>query len=351
MGKILDIVGPFEGKINTIYQFKTENGPDFIFRARTSLAFRYENIIKEKILFPFLDGAIQSNSSHLYEKIREITNKQVGSYILNDSNLPIKIQNLFYYDETRTKLPYMFAIFEFINGESLYYPLEKDRNSNPNMIKSEKYIDIFHQIGEVLGKLHNIKFDGFYSDIRDIGNYRVKKQWIELFNEQFKKEFNEAQKHKNIQPYLPSIEKYLKKNLSAIEYEDNPVLFHNDFQAQNIIIESSEDKFNLKGLIDFDNWRIGPPAQDLVKMQYWTIKDVSELNDAFFNGYLKIQKIYSREQLQQQIDIYKMLWFILVFNFEMDKILKNEKNISVDARFPAAEKYLAEIESILNQNL
>lgn len=351
MGKIIDIIGPFEGKINTIYQFKTEYGPDFIFRARTSAAFRYENIIKEKVLFPFLDGTIRLDTPNIHEKVKAITDKQIGSHILNESNVPIKIQNLFYYDETRSKLPYMYAIFEFINGESLYYPLEKDRTINFDKLKSQKYLDIFYQIGQILGKLHNTRFDGFYSDIRDIGNYHAKKQWIELFNEQFNKEFKEAQKHKSIQPFLSSIEKFIKNNTLNIEHEQNPVLFHNDFQAQNIIIESFEDRFVLKGLIDFDNWRIGPPAQDLVKMQYWTIKDVSELNNAFFNGYLKIQKSYSREELQQQIDIYKMLWFILVFNFEMDKILKNEKNISVDARFPAAEKYLAEIESILNQNL
>ncbi|MBD3353768.1 MAG: phosphotransferase, partial [Candidatus Lokiarchaeota archaeon] len=152
-----------------------------------------------------------------------------------------------------------------------------------------------------------------------------------------------------IQPLLPRIERFFDKTIGLVADENTPVLFHNDFQSQNILVEEKQDEFVITGLIDFDNWRIGPPAQDFVKIQYWTIQDLEHLNDAFFRGYRSIHKDVSQSDLQERINIYKMLWFILVYNFEMDKVLKNERNVEVDRRFPAADKYLAEIEKVLKK--
>ena len=215
-------------------------------------------------------------------------------------------------------------------------------------MESPKYQSIFEQIGELLGKLHQIQFDGFYSDIREIGQTNKQKAWKDLFNEQLNKELIEAEKHQAILPILPKIKEFFKKTTPLVEAEKNAVLFHNDFQAQNLIVQEYTMDFGLQGIIDFDNWRIGPPAQDLVKIQYWTIKGNKTLNDAFFKGYMKIHKDIDKKEFQTKINIYKMLWFILVYNFEMDKVSKNELNTTVDSRFPAAEIYITEIMKVLN---
>ncbi|MHA1338700.1 MAG: aminoglycoside phosphotransferase family protein [Promethearchaeota archaeon] len=350
IGKIIYIEGPFDGKINSIYHFKTDQNFDFIFRARISKAFRYENIVKEKILFPFLDGVLDINTPNLGKKIQDIANRKIGFYEFKSDayRLPVKIPNLYFYDESCKKIPYIFSISEYIQGTSFFYPLQNVKANNPSLLNSKKYKEIFYKIGQILGKLHNIEFDGFYEDIRHIGQPKHQLKWPELFQKQLKKELNEAKRHKAIQPLLPKIKKYFEVSIPLIEDEVIPVLFHNDYQSQNIIVEESNTKFTIKGLIDFDNWRIGPPAQDLVKMQYWTIENYDFLNDEFLKGYLSIQPKYTRENLQTRINIYKMLWFILVYNFEMDKILKNEQNADVDARFPSAMKYLDEIKKILD---
>jgi aminoglycoside phosphotransferase (APT) family kinase protein len=351
LGKIIKITGPFDGKINSIYRFTTETESEFIFRARISQAFRYESIIKEKVLFPFIDNKYSSTTKNLQKIVKKITETNSGSYLFTNTNqLPVIIPNLYYYDETKAKIPYIYSISEFIQGESLYYPMERDRKINVELLKSKKYQDIFTVLGGVLGKLHKVQFDGFYSDIRDIGDLNKKMGWKELFQQQLTKEMNEAQKHKAIQPLLPSIERFFKQNVSTIEGEDTPVLFHNDYQNQNFIIKEDSKSFQLNGLIDFDNWRIGPPAQDFIKIQYWTIKEVKELDDAFFKGYLAVHPKLNRKSLQNQVDVYKLLWFILVYNFEMDKLKKNELNTAVDQRFPSADKYLPDISDILKKN-
>jgi len=62
---------------------------------------------------------------------------------------------------------------------------------------------------------------------------------------------------------------------------------------------------------------------------------------------LSIYPNYEKENFQKQINIYKILWFVIVYNFEMDKISKNEQKSNVDSRFPAAERYLNDIKNLL----
>ncbi|MBD3351901.1 MAG: hypothetical protein GF364_10485, partial [Candidatus Lokiarchaeota archaeon] len=113
LNKILDIVGPFDGKINSIYHIKTKTKEDLIFRARVSQAFRYEDIIKDKILFPFLDGKLSPDTPNLSGKIENISNNEIGSYVFKEQPFrPIHLQNLLYFDETKEKIPYKFAVYD-----------------------------------------------------------------------------------------------------------------------------------------------------------------------------------------------------------------------------------------------
>ena len=349
-GQITGINGPFDGKINSIYHFETKSSQDFIMRARISKAFRYEGIIKEKILFPFLDGKLSAETPNLGDEVKKITEKKTGSYVFKESPLkPVDLQSLLYYDETKNEIDYIYAFYDYLRGQSIYYPLESDRTERPFLISTMKYKDIFRNMGKVLAQLHSIHFDGFYSDIREIGQPEHKKLWSELFQEQMDKEMTEAKQHDAIAPLIPKLEKFFTDRKPLVADEKEPVLFHNDFQSQNILVREYEQEFELKGVIDFDNWRIGPPAQDFVKIQYWTIQGDETLNNALFDGYCSLRSTVNPKEMQQKIDIYKMLWFVLVYNFEMDKVMKNELNDDVDQRFPAADKYLAEMKKILNK--
>jgi len=109
-GKIKKIIGPLNGKVNTIYRVNFENS-QYIFRFRTSKTFKYENIVKEKLLFPFIGGIATTFS----KKIEEIIDSQKGSYIFDKQKQPIiPIANLIYYDETKEKVAYIFTIMDEI---------------------------------------------------------------------------------------------------------------------------------------------------------------------------------------------------------------------------------------------
>nr|MDO8113326.1 aminoglycoside phosphotransferase family protein [Candidatus Sigynarchaeota archaeon] len=347
--------GPFDGKINSIYRLTydaSEGEQTLIFRARISEAFRYEAIVKEKLLFPILDGTVDlHDASTLKQKISAIIKAKTGNHVFSKEKPPvIPVQNLYAFNESKENLPYIYSVLDFLKGISLYDFLEA------NKVKNKKAKDLpagivkkldamFMESGQALGKLHQIEFPGFYNTIVDIGDDSKKVNFKSLFHSKVKDRLKEASKYHAAKDILPALRKYFDDNMDLISSDETPVLYHNDYQPQNFIIDP--DKGTITGFIDFDNWQVSVREDDLVKMQYWGLRDLDpRFEKSFLSGYRKVQKLPA--DFQAKVDLLKTSWFVLVFDFEMDKIMKNERNITVDQRFPAAEKYLDEIKKILN---
>ncbi|MHA1680791.1 MAG: phosphotransferase family protein [Promethearchaeota archaeon] len=347
--------GPFDGKINTIYKldFLNATSPcEMIFRARISEAFRYENIVKEKILFPILDGTVDlSGGKNLESQIDAIIKKDVGSYLLERDNDPIMpVQDLYYYDESRQHLPYMYSILSFVPGISLYDLIEREGLKGTSIAGMKTYSkkkleNSFTQAGEYMGRYHGLEFPGFYNSILDIGKHEKQVNWKDLFLTKVDTLIAEASRYPNMKATIPKLKKYFKENEGLIPDDEIAVLFHNDYQPQNFIIDDTTGSIN--GIIDFDNWQIGTKEQDFIKIQYWGLRELDQhFERCFMKGYRKHQKIDA--DFQDKVNLYKMQWFILVFNFEMDKVAKSEQNITVDSRFPGADQYLGEINKIID---
>ncbi len=338
--QIVGFKGPFEGKINTIFQITTENYGDILIRCRTSKAFRYEPFIKEKVLYPLLDRTLDPFAENCHANVKQLVEKKRGSYEFIHPPI-VPVQELLFWDETLQVLPFPYAIKRMVPGQSLF---EIMRITPEKQLNSVPFLKIFEQAGHMLGKMHKIQFPAFYETIDQIGSPKSL-DWVTLYWLQCTKELEEVKQYKEIQPILLDIEKILRKGKLLI-VKEVPVLFHNDFQAQNLIVQGNlKTELKLCGVIDFDNWRIGPAAQDFVKMKYWTIRDRPYLQDSFFRGYSKETAL--PDNYEQLIKIYQLLWFILVFCFEMDKIKKSEQNLAVDSRFPAAQEYLSAIQTLV----
>ncbi len=72
------------------------------------------------------------------------------------------------------------------------------------------------------------------------------------------------------------------------------------------------------------------------------------LNNAFYEGYVKEYGQQIDSDFKKRIDLFSLLWFLKIYNFELEKIQKREQLISVDQRFPSPEIYLKEIKNILH---
>jgi aminoglycoside phosphotransferase (APT) family kinase protein len=348
------IRGPFDGKINSIYLVTYGTGvkaKHVVFRARVSEVFRYEGIVKEKILYPILDGRLDlANTATLRSQVEEILDQKSGSLLFSTESPPaVTVPGIYYYDETKEKLPYIYTLMEYIPGISLYEYLDNVKARNvpaedlPDAVV-KKLDRIFSEAGVALGKLHDIVFTGFWSAILDIGDESKTVAWKELFMEKAKKLMAEASQYPAMEEILPALDRYFQENVDLISDDETPVLFHNDFQPQNFMIDP--EKGHVTGYIDFDNWQVGVKEQDFIKINYWGTRELDpRFEQKFIDGYRSVHEL--EEDFQKKVNLYKMQWFILVFNFEMSKISKNELNATVDQRFPAAEKYIDEMRAIL----
>jgi len=170
---------------------------------------------------------------------------------------------------------------------------------------------------------------------------------LDKFNKELEYELQEAKKNKFI--HIKEVQDYYKDNITLIEEEYEPILFHNDFQGQNIIVREEKGAIQFKGLIDFDNWQIGVRPQDFVKMHYLNLRPLNEpaLINAFYQGYVDAARVSINRRFKKKIEIFSLVWFLKVYNFEMDKIRKGEQISFVDQRFPPPDVYLGEIKKIL----
>lgn len=342
-GKVKKIKGPYKADINTLYKVIFESN-QLVFRFRTNEFLQLENIIKEKLLFPFLDKTLIPEELDLREKVKQIINTKTGSYIFKKENPSIiPVRNLIYYDETKEIIPYIFSVQEYIRGKPLFQLINQYINEGKNL-NTKKFLNLFENLGEHLGHLHNIKFDSFYRNIRDIGR-KKKVTSSEFFTNELENKIQEAKK--NGVDFGNQIRDYFNDNKTLIEDEKEYVLIYNDFQSQNIIVKEELGTIQINGFVGFDKWCVGNRAQDFVKIDYWILKplNISSFYEAFYNAYSKYHKVNS--DFRKKIELYKLIWLLNEFNFESDLIRKS-KQIPITNTVPSSLKnYLFEIKGII----
>ena len=342
-GKVMKIKGPYIADVNTIYKVKFENS-HLVFRFRTSKFFQYENLVKEKLLFPLLDKTLLPDEPDLREKVKAIISSKKGSYIFEKDKPPIiPVSSLIYYDENKEIIPYIFSVQDYIRGKPLFQLINKYISEGKNL-DTKKFIKIFESLGEHLGNLHNIKFKSFYKSISEIGE-KNKINYPQYFNNQLENEIQEAKKNKI--DLGKEIRNYYSDNQALIEEENEFVVLHNDFHSQNVIVKEDQGVIHLNGLVNFDNWYIGSRAQDFIKIDYLILKplNIPSFNDAFYQAYSNYFRIDN--DFKKKIEIHKLLWLLNQYNLESELKKKvNQLDLSNRAS-NSIDNYLFEIKAIL----
>jgi len=317
IGDLKRIKGPYGGRKNNIYRMKFDN--DLVVRFHVSDEFTSSNICHEKILFPLLDKSLNKDTPDLRKKIKEIITSQRGNYLFNIQNPPIiPVGDLIFYDETREFFPAIYTIQKYIQGKPLFFHLQTQKN---DILELEmlKFINFFKNLGQILGKLHEIKFDSYYGEIEDIGTSQAKKSYIDIFSKELNALVQEKKKLKV--DFIKEINDYFKDNENLLEDEE-PVLIHNDFQGKNIIVKEEPVKLNINGLINFDHWQIGSRAQDFVKLEYFTLDPLKlpELSQAFYHGYGGFYKEITSNDFKKKIEMHKLKWLIEELNYNPENL-------------------------------
>ncbi|MFX1324031.1 MAG: dihydrodipicolinate synthase family protein [Promethearchaeota archaeon] len=341
-GKVKKITGPYIADVNTIYKVKFENSK-LVFRFRTSKFFQFEDLVKEKLLFPFLDKTLTPNDINLRETIKKIINTKTGAYLFDKDKPPvIPVSDLIYFDETKQYVPYLFSVQDYIRGKPLFQLINKYINEGKNL-NTQKFINLFEILGTHLANLHSIKFDSYSKNISNIGTTK-KTSYSESIKIELEQELQEAKKNRI--DFGNDIRDYFRDNLALIEEENEFALLHNDFHSQNIIVKEDQGIIHVNGLVDFDNWCVGSRAQDFIKIDYLILKplNIPSLTNAFYKTYSKLYNIDN--DFIKKIEIYKVLWLLNKYNFESE--LKRKDALPVFEK-SSLNNYLFEIEAILSQ--
>ncbi len=342
-GKVKKITGPYTAGVNTIYKVKFEKS-QLVFRFRTNQFFQFENLVKQKLLYPFLDQTLVPNDPNLREKVKVIINAKTGAYLFKKENLPIiPVSNLVYYDETKETIPYIFSVQDYIHGKPLFQLINNYINEGKNL-DAKKFLNLFDNLGNHLGNLHEIKFDSFFNSISNIGK-KKKVIYSEYFVNQLEDEIQEAKKNKI--DFGNEIRDYFRDNKAIIEDENEFVLLHNDFRSQNVIVKEDQGVIRINGLVDFDNWCVGSRAQDFIKIDYLILKplNIPSFYSAFYNAYSKYFKV--DKDFTRKIELYKLLWLLNEYNFESDLKRKSNQIDITSTTSSSLENYLFEIKSII----
>jgi len=344
-GKVKKITGPYRSDVNTIYKVKFDNN-QLVFRFQPNYFFQYENLIKEKLLYPFLDRTINPIDINLREKVKEIIDTEIGAYFFKKEKPPIiPVCNLFYFDETKEVIPITFSVQEYIRGKPLFQLINSYINDEKNL-GITKFLNLFSTLGEHLGNLHKIEFDSYCKDIINIGK-KDKVPYYEFIHHELETELHEAKKN-NID-FGKEIRRYFRDNRALIEDENEFVLLHNDFNSQNVIIKEDRGGIHLNGFVDFDNWCVGSRAQDFIKLNYLIFKplNISSLYKAFQKGYSR--NYYFDKEFNKKIEIYKLLWLLREYNIE-SKLKRNSNKFQIiSSTSTSLENYLDEMQAIIRE--
>ncbi|MFX1388900.1 MAG: dihydrodipicolinate synthase family protein [Promethearchaeota archaeon] len=342
-GKVKKIKGPYTTDINTLYRVNFEKN-QLVFRFRTDQYLLFDNLIKEKLLYPFLDKTLSPNDINLRQNVKEILASKKGSYFFDKENPPIiPVCNLFYYDETKEIIPYVFSVQEYIRGKPLFQLINRYISEGKNL-QSKKFADLFSNLGEKLAKLHTAKFDSFFYNIFNIGK-KEKLSYSEYISLEFEDKIKES--YKNKLGFSNEVQDYYKEHSSLFEDITEFTLIHNDLKSQNIIVKEELGAINIKGIVDFDNWCVGTRAQDFVKIDYWILKPLNNpsFNSAFYNSYSKSYKLDN--DFKKKIELYKLLWLLSEFNFESELIKKSVQIDFVENQSKSLNNYIEEIKAII----
>ncbi|MDX1797753.1 MAG: dihydrodipicolinate synthase family protein [Candidatus Lokiarchaeia archaeon] len=342
-GKVKKIKGPYIVDNNTIYRVNFENN-QLVFRFRTSQHFQIEDIIKEKLMYPFLDKTLNSDDGNLRQKVQKIIDTKTGSYLFNKEKPPIiPVSNLIYYDETKEKVPYFFSVNEYIRGKPLFQIINQYINDGKS-VYAKKFLNLFNNLGELLGRLHTIEFQSYYKNISNIGK-TTKISYSEYIESEFDQTIQGAKRNKI--DCCDEIRTFYKDNISLIEEENDFVLLHNDFKSQNIIVKEESGIIKINGIVGFDNWIVGSRAQDFIKIDYWILKPLNNPSfySSFYTAYSKFYQI--DKEFKKKIELYKLLWLLNEFNFESELIRKTNNLDVLSKPSLSLEKYLFEIQAIV----
>jgi Ser/Thr protein kinase RdoA (MazF antagonist) len=181
-----------------------------------------------------------------------VSGERYAERLLEELDVPITRYLL--QDESLTRLPYPFAITNYLPGVTV-----KSLRDEPDIA------DLYRQMGALLRKLHSVPAPG-YGTFVDEGMVDAKQTNAEQMRGGFAYHFAQFRKHGGDEALARQLEAIVADRFDAMTWSRGPVFAHDDLNPNNVLAErDAHGRLQLTGLIDFGNARAADAVYDLAK--------------------------------------------------------------------------------------
>lgn len=238
---------------------------------------------------------IEDGSIHGSKKEQTIFN------LLREKFPKYPVPKVLCFDDSKEIIDEAYIITERLPGDTLR------RKSS----EIENIGEIFEKLGELKGKLHQIKYENYGKLDK---NLSLKKKYDDLVKRRknkFEKKIKSLSNRGYIDNNFIKKQKQSWKNFShLLKKESSPVLIQKDTSLSNIIVDGVEGNHEITGIIDFEFARSGGKVEDIC-MPGRNYELVEENKDHLVNGYKK------HNQLPND---WRKLWWFYIWETQISRL-------------------------------
>lgn len=228
--------------------------------------------------------------------------KEAYIYNLISKKINVPVPTVYAVDVSKRILPNAYSLLSKIEGNELNIVYKKTKNKK-----------LAKQAGEILAKIHTIKFPYFGWIMGD--NIQPKfNKWQDFIFYDLNEKIDKLSKIRNVSKRIitKSLE-YIDDKKELLKINSRPCLLHKDYHSSHILA----DKENITGIIDVE-WAIaGHNELDLIKSEWWMFEVLPEIKKPFFDGYKRHGTI--SKKFNQRKKIYELILLLGLVSLSYEK--------------------------------
>lgn len=238
----------------------------------------------------------------VYPKEEWKAKKEEFLYSLISRETDVPVPKIYLTDTSKKILPNAFILYSKIEGQNLDLYYKKTGNKK-----------IIEEAGELLAKIHSIKFPSYGWIVgKDIEPKFSK--WLDFMLYDMDEKLNKISKIKKIPKNMVyKIIDYYNENKDLLNIKKEPCLLHKDYHFSHIFVKNNK----ISGIIDME-WSIaGHNELDLVKSEWFMFEKSPEIKKHFFNGYKRYGSISKKFDKRKKLYKLILLTGLIGLSYEM----------------------------------
>lgn len=215
--------------------------------------------------------------------------KEEYLYRLVSHKTDVPVPEVYMADTSKKILPNAFILYSKIEGISLGDYYKKTKNKR-----------IIFRAGEILAKIHSIKFPA-YGWIMGREIMPKFSRWADFMGYDMEEKVGKLLMIRKIQrKTIRRIADYYNEKKSLLDVKDAPSLLHKDYHFSHIFVDDGK----ISGIIDME-WAVaGHNELDIAKSKWFMFERFPEIEKPFMNGYKKYGRTSAK--FEERANIYRL---------------------------------------------